>query len=262
MEKNYKSMVERNHRLGWKYYIMMMLWAGGSQAHFWIKDNSQTPDHCYVCMAAVKYCFTQSSVVNYVEIWQLQTSLSLRSTPLRNRHHVFVCNTQHFREDDLLKIDILSLSLSLSFSLLFSLSYSLSGTITCCFYSLPKQVSLESNSSMNSNTPLVRIARLSSSDGPMLANVSELELPSDPKWEFSRTKWVTSCSEQQRTIIMWVLSLADCWFCCRLTLGKPLGEGCFGQVVMAEAIGIDKEKPNKPLTVAVKMLKGECFQIE
>ncbi|CAB1330407.1 unnamed protein product [Coregonus sp. 'balchen'] len=91
-----------------------------------------------------------------------------------------------------------------------------------------KRVSLDSNSSMNSNTPLVRIARLSSSDGPMLANVSELELPSDPKWEFSRT---------------------------RLTLGKPLGEGCFGQVVMAEAIGINKEKPNKPLDVAVKMLK-------
>ncbi|XP_033992132.1 fibroblast growth factor receptor 3 isoform X6 [Trematomus bernacchii] len=95
-------------------------------------------------------------------------------------------------------------------------------------FPLKRQVSLDSNSSMNSNTPLVRIARLSSSDGPMLANVSELELPSDPKWEFPRT---------------------------RLTLGKPLGEGCFGQVVMAEAIGIDKEKPNKPLDVAVKMLK-------
>nr|XP_015199865.1 PREDICTED: fibroblast growth factor receptor 3 isoform X1 [Lepisosteus oculatus] len=92
-------------------------------------------------------------------------------------------------------------------------------------------VSLESNSSMNSNTPLVRIARLSSSDGPVLANVSELELPADPKWEFPRS---------------------------RLTLGKPLGEGCFGQVVMAEAIGIDKEKPNKPLTVAVKMLKDDA----
>ncbi|XP_039607684.1 fibroblast growth factor receptor 3 isoform X3 [Polypterus senegalus] len=92
-------------------------------------------------------------------------------------------------------------------------------------------VSLESNSSMNSNTPLVRIARLSSSDGPVLANVSELELPADPKWEFPRT---------------------------RLTLGKPLGEGCFGQVVMAEAIGIDKDKPNKPMTVAVKMLKDDA----
>ncbi|NXU49021.1 FGFR3 factor, partial [Turnix velox] len=88
-----------------------------------------------------------------------------------------------------------------------------------------QQVSLESNSSMNSNTPLVRITRLSSSDGPMLANVSELELPSDPKWELARS---------------------------RLTLGKPLGEGCFGQVVMAEAIGIDKDKPNKAITVAVK----------
>nr|XP_020661570.1 fibroblast growth factor receptor 3 isoform X11 [Pogona vitticeps] len=93
------------------------------------------------------------------------------------------------------------------------------------------KVSLESNSSMNSNTPLVRITRLSSSDGPMLANVSELELPSDPKWELARS---------------------------RLTLGKPLGEGCFGQVVMAEAMGIDKEKPNKPVTVAVKMLKDDA----
>uniref|UniRef100_A0A8C5I6N7 Fibroblast growth factor receptor n=1 Tax=Gouania willdenowi TaxID=441366 RepID=A0A8C5I6N7_GOUWI len=99
------------------------------------------------------------------------------------------------------------------------------------FLFAPKQVSLDSNSSMNSNTPLVRIARLSSSDGPMLANVSELELPSDPKWEFPRA---------------------------RLTLGKPLGEGCFGQVVMADAVGIDKEKPNKPLTVAVKMLKDDA----
>ncbi|XP_015199870.1 fibroblast growth factor receptor 3 isoform X4 [Lepisosteus oculatus] len=98
-------------------------------------------------------------------------------------------------------------------------------------FPLKRQVSLESNSSMNSNTPLVRIARLSSSDGPVLANVSELELPADPKWEFPRS---------------------------RLTLGKPLGEGCFGQVVMAEAIGIDKEKPNKPLTVAVKMLKDDA----
>ncbi|XP_061699094.1 fibroblast growth factor receptor 3 isoform X3 [Syngnathoides biaculeatus] len=98
-------------------------------------------------------------------------------------------------------------------------------------FPLKRQVSLDSNSSMNSNTPLVRIARLSSGDGPPLANVSELELPSDPKWEFSRA---------------------------RLTLGKPLGEGCFGQVVMAEAVGVHREKPNKPLTVAVKMLKDDA----
>lgn len=43
---------------------------------------------------------------------------------------------------------------------------------------------------MNSNTPLVRIARLSSGEGPVLANVSELELPADPKWELSRTRSV------------------------------------------------------------------------
>ncbi|XP_043918233.1 fibroblast growth factor receptor 3 isoform X3 [Protopterus annectens] len=98
-------------------------------------------------------------------------------------------------------------------------------------FPLKRQVSLESNSSMNSNTPLVRITRLSSSDGPVLANVLELELPADPKWEFPRS---------------------------RLTLGKPLGEGCFGQVVMAEAIGVDKDKPNKACTVAVKMLKDDA----
>lgn len=46
-------------------------------------------------------------------------------------------------------------------------------------------------------------------------------------------------------------------FVCRLTLGKPLGEGCFGQVVMAEALGIDKDKPKEAVTVAVKMLKGK-----
>uniref|UniRef100_H0VZY2 Fibroblast growth factor receptor n=1 Tax=Cavia porcellus TaxID=10141 RepID=H0VZY2_CAVPO len=98
-------------------------------------------------------------------------------------------------------------------------------------FPLKRQVSLESNSSMNSNTPLVRIARLSSGEGPTLANVSELELPADPKWELSRS---------------------------RLTLGKPLGEGCFGQVVMAEAIGIDKDRAAKPVTVAVKMLKDDA----
>ncbi len=48
---------------------------------------------------------------------------------------------------------------------------------------------------------------------------------------------------------------------CRLTLGKPLGEGCFGQVVMAEALGIDKDKPKEAATVAVKMLKGKYLRI-
>ncbi|XP_069755945.1 fibroblast growth factor receptor 2-like isoform X2 [Narcine bancroftii] len=97
-----------------------------------------------------------------------------------------------------------------------------------------QQVSADSSSSMNSNTPLVRImTRLSSVDAPMLAGVSEYELPEDPKWEFSRDK---------------------------LTLGKPLGEGCFGQVVMAEAVGVDKDKPKEALTVAVKMLKDDATE--
>uniref|UniRef100_A0A480N330 Fibroblast growth factor receptor n=1 Tax=Sus scrofa TaxID=9823 RepID=A0A480N330_PIG len=100
---------------------------------------------------------------------------------------------------------------------------------------LRRQVSAESSSSMNSNTPLVRITThlSSTADTPMLAGVSEYELPEDPKWEFPRDK---------------------------LTLGKPLGEGCFGQVVMAEAVGIDKEKPKEAVTVAVKMLKDDATE--
>lgn len=41
-------------------------------------------------------------------------------------------------------------------------------------------------------------------------------------------------------------------------LGKPLGEGCFGQVVRAEAFGMDPAQPDQTSTVAVKMLKGAC----
>uniref|UniRef100_A0A8C4Y6T8 Fibroblast growth factor receptor 3 n=1 Tax=Gopherus evgoodei TaxID=1825980 RepID=A0A8C4Y6T8_9SAUR len=84
---------------------------------------------------------------------------------------------------------------------------------------------------MNSGTPPVNLTCVSSSDGQKLANVSELELPADPKWELTRS---------------------------RLTLGKLLSEGCFDQVVMAEATGIDKDKPDKAITVAVKMLKDDA----
>ncbi|XP_034753797.1 fibroblast growth factor receptor 2 isoform X4 [Etheostoma cragini] len=96
---------------------------------------------------------------------------------------------------------------------------------------LRRQVSADSSSSMNSSTPLVRITtrRSSAHDDP----IPEYDLPQDPRWEFSRD---------------------------RLTLGKPLGEGCFGQVVMAEALGIDKDKPKEAVTVAVKMLKDDATE--
>ncbi|MGH0125744.1 UNVERIFIED_CONTAM: hypothetical protein FKN15_001578 [Acipenser sinensis] len=68
---------------------------------------------------------------------------------------------------------------------------------------------------------------------PMLPGVSEYELPEDPRWECNRD---------------------------RLVLGKPLGEGCFGQVVMGEALGLDKEKPNRVTKVAVKMLKSDATE--
>ncbi|XP_064031712.1 fibroblast growth factor receptor 1 isoform X3 [Pogoniulus pusillus] len=94
-------------------------------------------------------------------------------------------------------------------------------------------VSADSSSSMNSGVMLVRPSRLSSSGTPMLAGVSEYELPEDPRWELPRD---------------------------RLILGKPLGEGCFGQVVLAEAIGLDKDKPNRVTKVAVKMLKSDATE--
>uniref|UniRef100_A0A8C0KCQ8 Fibroblast growth factor receptor n=1 Tax=Canis lupus dingo TaxID=286419 RepID=A0A8C0KCQ8_CANLU len=43
-----------------------------------------------------------------------------------------------------------------------------------------------------------------------------------------------------------------------LVLGKPLGEGCFGQVVRAEAFGMDPTQPDQASTVAVKMLKDNA----
>uniref|UniRef100_A0A8C1RL92 Fibroblast growth factor receptor n=2 Tax=Cyprinus carpio TaxID=7962 RepID=A0A8C1RL92_CYPCA len=98
---------------------------------------------------------------------------------------------------------------------------------------LRRQVSVDSSSSMHSGGMLVRPSRLSSSGSPMLSGVSEYELPQDPRWEVARD---------------------------RLVLGKPLGEGCFGQVMMAEAIGMDKDKPSRVTKVAVKMLKSDATE--
>uniref|UniRef100_A0A8C9KDY0 Fibroblast growth factor receptor n=1 Tax=Panthera tigris altaica TaxID=74533 RepID=A0A8C9KDY0_PANTA len=93
------------------------------------------------------------------------------------------------------------------------------------------QFSLESGSSAKSSSSLVRGVRLSSSGPPLLAGLVSLDLPLDPLWEFPRD---------------------------RLVLGKPLGEGCFGQVVRAEAFGMDPARPDQASTVAVKMLKDNA----
>uniref|UniRef100_A0A3B3T3V8 Fibroblast growth factor receptor n=1 Tax=Paramormyrops kingsleyae TaxID=1676925 RepID=A0A3B3T3V8_9TELE len=98
---------------------------------------------------------------------------------------------------------------------------------------LHRQVSVDSSSSLHSAAMLVRPSRVSSSGTPMLSGVSEYELPQDPRWEVPRE---------------------------RLALGKPLGEGCFGQVVMGKAIGLDREKPNCVTKVAVKMLKPDATE--
>lgn len=74
--------------------------------------------------------------------------------------------------------------------------------------------------------PLVKIdnqgAFLSSAVDP----VCEYDLPLDPNWEFPRE---------------------------RVILGKPLGEGAFGQVIKADAYGLGNNEG--PTVVAVKMLK-------
>uniref|UniRef100_G1TR93 Fibroblast growth factor receptor n=1 Tax=Oryctolagus cuniculus TaxID=9986 RepID=G1TR93_RABIT len=101
-------------------------------------------------------------------------------------------------------------------------------------FPLARQFSLESGSSGKSSSSLVRGVRLSSSGPPLLAGLVSLDLPLDPLWEFPRD---------------------------RLVLGKPLGEGCFGQVVRAEAFGMDPARPDQASTVAVKMLKGPLYVI-
>ncbi|XP_052059025.1 fibroblast growth factor receptor 2-like, partial [Mytilus californianus] len=65
-----------------------------------------------------------------------------------------------------------------------------------------------------------------------LTMVSEYDLPLDKHWEFKREQ---------------------------LSLGEPLGEGAFGQVVKAEAVGLNKA----PTTaIAVKMLKEDATDRE
>lgn len=59
--------------------------------------------------------------------------------------------------------------------------------------------------------------------------LSEYEIPLDEEWEFPREK---------------------------LTLGQQLGEGAFGEVFAADAVGILGNKM-KVTTVAVKKLKGQ-----
>ncbi|XP_028719523.1 fibroblast growth factor receptor 4 [Peromyscus leucopus] len=98
-------------------------------------------------------------------------------------------------------------------------------------FPLARQFSLESGSSGKSSLSLVRGVRLSSSGPPLLTGLVSLDLPLDPLWEFPRD---------------------------RLVLGKPLGEGCFGQVVRAEAFGMDASQPDQTSTVAVKMLKDNA----
>jgi serine/threonine protein kinase len=93
------------------------------------------------------------------------------------------------------------------------------------------------NGGLGGVVPVVRIERQPSSsssthrhrlgsENTTLTTVSEYELPLDPEWEFPRSQ---------------------------LTLGATLGEGAFGKVVQADALGL--RRPGERSVVAVKMLK-------
>ena len=83
-------------------------------------------------------------------------------------------------------------------------------------------------SSCGSTAPLMRQRSLRSRLGSNLTQVSEVDMPLDEKWEIDRE----------------IISLQE-----------VLGEGAFGRVMKAEALGM----PNMPFrfNVAVKMLKGK-----
>ena len=89
--------------------------------------------------------------------------------------------------------------------------------------------SIGSSSSYGSTVPLLRQRSLRSRLGSNLTQVSEVDMPLDEKWEIDRE---------------------------HIILSGLLGEGAFGKVMKAEAIGL----PNMPsyrFEVAVKMLKGK-----
>ncbi|XP_061656648.1 fibroblast growth factor receptor 1-A-like isoform X2 [Syngnathoides biaculeatus] len=92
---------------------------------------------------------------------------------------------------------------------------------------LRRQVSLGSSRSARSGFPS---ARPSCPSGGTVAS-PDYALPYDPQWELPRET---------------------------LTLGKPLGEGCFGQVALAEVVGLDKERPACVTKVAVKTVKADA----
>ncbi|XP_019731770.1 fibroblast growth factor receptor 1-A-like, partial [Hippocampus comes] len=97
---------------------------------------------------------------------------------------------------------------------------------------LKRQVSLVSSSSICSKKSSVCPSCPSSGTTAGTPTASaDYQLPYDLQWELPRE---------------------------RLTLGKPLGEGCFGQVTLAEAIGLDRERPTCVTKVAVKMLKADA----
>lgn len=88
--------------------------------------------------------------------------------------------------------------------------------------------SIGSSSSYGSTAPLLRQRSLRSRLGSNLTQVSEVDVPLDEKWEIDREQ---------------------------ISLSGLLGEGAFGRVMKAEALGLH----NMPFRfeVAVKMLKGE-----
>lgn len=92
--------------------------------------------------------------------------------------------------------------------------------------------SIGSSSSYGSTAPLIRHRSLRSRLGSNLTQVSEVDVPLDEKWEIDRD---------------------------HIILSGLLGEGAFGRVMKAEAIGLPNVSGYR-CEVAVKMLKGELLR--
>ncbi|XP_061732185.1 fibroblast growth factor receptor 1b [Nerophis ophidion] len=108
--------------------------------------------------------------------------------------------------------------------------------VICKFCSVPRKSAVSSQLAVHKLAKSVALKRQVSlaSSSPWQSKrpqFSGQQVPYNPRWEIARD---------------------------RLVLGKPLGEGCFGQVALAEVAGLDEERPACVTKVAVKMLKADA----
>nr|XP_057911981.1 fibroblast growth factor receptor 1b isoform X2 [Doryrhamphus excisus] len=106
--------------------------------------------------------------------------------------------------------------------------------VICKLCSAPRKSTVSSQLAVHKlakSVVLKRQVSLTSPEQSKMSRPAKDQIPYDPQWELPRD---------------------------RLALGKPLGEGCFGRVALAEIIGMDEDQPARVTKVAVKMLKADA----